>query len=97
MSQSRNIQSVILALEELAGWLDGFRFQQEINEIIDQLKHGSLNEWEYQKIKRRLSPEALFHPKCLGDIYVPDFVGDGTSYAWWNYLSSVAKICQNNI
>ena len=97
MSQSHNIQSVILALEELAGWLDGFGFQQEISEIIDQLKHGPLNELEYQKIKRRLSSDALFHPKCLGDIYVPDFVGDGASYAWWNYLSSIAKICQNNL
>ena len=97
MAQSHDIQSVILALEELAGWLDGFSFQQEINEIIDQLRCGSLNEWECQKIKSRLSSESLFHPKCLGDIYIPDFVGDGTSYAWWNYLSCIAKICQNNL
>ena len=92
-----NPEPVIRALEELSGWLTGFAFQQEIDDIIDRLRRGSLNEWEREKIKRRLSHESLFHPKCLGDIYVPDFVGDGTTYAWWNYLSSIAKICQNNL
>lgn len=92
-----NIGLVIRALEELSGWLAGFAFQQEIDDIIDQLRRGPLNEWERRRIKHRLSCEILFHPKCLGDIYVPDFVGDGTTYAWWNYLSSVAKICQSNL
>ena len=92
-----NIWLVIRALEELSGWLDGFSgFQQEVNEIIDRLRRGPLNKWEHRRIKQRLSHESLFHPKCLGDIYVPDFVGDGTTYAWWNYLSGIAKICQDN-
>ena len=89
---------VIRTVEELSGWLAcAPGFQQEVNEIIDRLRCGPLNKWERKKIKHRLSHESLFHPKCLGDIYVPDFVGDGTSYDWWNYLSSIAKICQNNL
>lgn len=26
-----------------------------------------------------------------------DFIGDGTTYAWWNYLIQVADICQKNL
>ena len=92
-----NTEPVIRALEELSGWLTGFAFQQEIDDIIDRLRRGPLSEWERKKLRQRLSGQVLFHPKCMGDIYVPDFVGDGTSYAWWNYLSGIAKICQNNL
>ena len=88
---------VTRALEELSGWLTGFSFQQEIDDIIDRLRRGPLSEWERGRIKQRLSREVLFHPKCMGDIYVPDFTGDGTTYAWWNYMSELAEICQKNL
>ena len=89
---------VIRALEELAGWLvDIPTFHQRVSDSIDRLRRGPLNEWERGKLKRELSGELLFHPKCLGDVYVPDFVGDGTTCAWWNYLSKVAEICQKNL
>ena len=97
LNELSNTEPVIRALEELSGWLTGFAFQQEIDDIIDRLRRGPLSEWERKKIRQRLSGQVLFHPKCMGDIYVPDFVGDGTSYAWWNYLSGIAKICQNNL
>lgn len=94
----KDISLVIRTLKELSGWLDGFSdFQQRVNKTIDRLESGPLNEFERRKIKRELSHEVLFHPKCLGDIYVPDFPADGTSYPWWNYLSKVAKICQENL
>ena len=41
-----------------------------------------------------LSDKVLFHPKCLGDVVIKDF-GDGI--AWYNYLSEIADICQENL
>ena len=37
------------------------------------------------EVLKEFLTKMLFHPKYLGDIYASDFVGDGSTYAWWNY------------
>lgn len=93
-----NIPAVIEALKELSDWLDGSKSNQErVNRIIGELGKPDISEQQLQALRFELSTKMLFHPKYLGDIYVPDFVGDGSAYAWWNYLAEVAKICQVNL
>ena len=78
--------------------LDGSNSNQErVNKIIGELEKPDISEQQLQALKFELSTKMLFHPKYLGDIYVPDFIGDGSAYAWWNYLEGVAEICQGNL
>lgn len=93
-----NIPMVIQTLKELYVWLDGSRSNQErLYKIINELEASELTEYRLKQLKYELSTKVLFHPKCFGDIYVPDFIGDGTPFAWGNYLAQVAEICQNNL
>lgn len=93
-----NIHIVIQTLQELSGWLEGSKHNQEkIKEIIAELESPDIDELKLQQLKFMLSTKMLFHPKWLGDVYVPNFVGDGTPFAWSNYLSRVADICQENL
>lgn len=88
-----NIEVVITALRELSGWLVGSEMQKRVNEVIDKLQQPDLSELQLRKIKRELSKEVLFHPKCLGDFYVEDFKGK----TWWDYLCSIEEICQRSL
>ncbi|MDE6064991.1 MAG: hypothetical protein K2G20_10490 [Lachnospiraceae bacterium] len=93
-----NIPVVVEALKELSDWLDDSKSNQErVNRIIGELENRNISEQQLQELKFELSTKMLFHPKYLGDIDVPDFVGDGSAYAWWNYLAEVAEICQVNL
>lgn len=93
-----NIPVVIKTLRELSAWLEGSRSNQEkIDKIINELEAFKLTEYRLQQLKFQLSTKMLFHPKYFGDIYVPHFVGDGTTYAWLNYLVQVAEVCQKNL
>ncbi len=93
-----NIPLVIKTLKELSVWLDCSRTNQErLYEIINELEDPELTEFRLKQIKSELSTKMLFHPKCFGDIYVPNFIQDGKSFAWQNYLTQVAEICQNNL
>ena len=92
-----NIPRVVETLKELSNWLDGMECAERVNKIIRELDKPNIDGTELSRIKRQLSTKDLFNVRALGDIYVPDFVGDGTTYAWWNYLGSVAEICQNNL
>ena len=56
-----------------------------------------MSEAERKKLKLLLSREGMFHIHWLGDLYVPDFIGEGTGDPWWNYLDKIAKICQKNL
>lgn len=91
------ISKVVEALRELLQWLERTDFNERVREIIRELEDPDINAFELQKLKKELSTENLFHPKCLGDVYVPGFAGDGTAFAWWNYLNSVAEICRRNL
>ena len=89
---------VIQTLKELSGWLEvspGNR--QKIDEVIARLERGPLREAERERMKRLLSHDGMFHVRWLGDVYVPDFPGEGPGIPWWNYLSKVAEICQKNL
>ena len=93
-----NIPVVIKTLRELSVWLDGSRPNQEkIDNIINELEASELTEYRLQQLKFQLSTKMLFHPKYFGDIYVPCFIGDGTPYAWQNYLAQVAEVCPKNL
>lgn len=93
-----NIPLVIKTLKELSVWLDSARANQErLYEIINELEISELTEFRLQQLKSELSTNMLFHPKCFGDIYVPDFTGDGTPFAWQNYLARIAEVCQKNL
>ena len=93
-----NIPVVITTLRELSTWLDCSKSNQErIDKIINELEASELTEYRLQQLKTQLSAKILFHPKCFADIYVPDFVGDGTPFAWPNYLAQVAEVCQKNL
>ncbi len=92
-----DIPKVIEALRELLQWLEQTNFNERVSEIIHELEDHEINAFKLQQPKKELSTENLFHPKCLGDVYVPGFAGDGTAFAWWNYLNSVAEICQRNL
>lgn len=95
----KDIALVIRTLKEMSGWIsfsEGNR--QRIDAAVERLERWpSLSEAEREKLKLLLSREGMFHVRWLGDIDVPDFPGDGTSYPWWNYLSKVADICQKNL
>ncbi len=93
-----NIPIVIKTLRELSGWLECSKeHQKEIIKIINELEQPDIDETRLKQIKFFLSTKMLFHPKCLGDLYIPTFIGDGTAFAWWNYLSYVADICQKEL
>lgn len=93
-----NIPVVIEALKELSYWLGDSKLNKErVTQIINELENPNISMQQLQKLKFELSTKMLFHPKCLGDICVQDFVGDGSAYAWWNYLEKVAEICQKNL
>ena len=92
-----DIPKVIEALKGLLHWLERTNFNERVSEIIRELEDPEINAFELQQLKKELSTKNLFHPKCLGDVYVPGFAGDGTAFAWWNYLDSVAEICQRNL
>lgn len=89
---------VIRTLKDLSGWLAGSPCdQKKIDDIAARLEGPPLSEEERGKIKHLLSRDMLFHVRWLGDVDVPGFTGDGTAYAWWNYLSKIAEICQKNL
>lgn len=93
-----NIHIVVQTLQELSCWLEGSKQNQEkIEEIIAELANPDIDELKLQQLKFKLSTKMLFHPKWLGEVYVPNFVGDGTPFAWSNYLSRIADICQENL
>ncbi len=94
----KDIGLVIRTLTELSGWLENDPAREGIENIIGRLEHyPALSREELEKIKHMLSREMLFHIRWLGDRVVPGFVGDGTTYAWWNYLLKIAEICQENL
>lgn len=89
---------VIQTLDELSCWLECSKQNQDkIIEIIKELEKTNINEFRLDQLREQLSTKILFHPKCLGDIYVSNFIGDGTICAWQNYLNHVADICQKNL
>ncbi len=92
-----DVSKIIEALNELLRWLEHTNYSERVNGIIQRLEAPDTSAFELQQLKKEISTENLFHPKCLGDVYVPDFIGDGTPFAWWNYLYSVAEICQKNL
>ena len=90
-----NIPLVIKTVKKLSVWLDCSKPNQErLNKIINELENSELTEYRLQQLRFELSSKMLFHPKCLGDIYVPGF---GSNIAWQNYLDRVANICQKNL
>lgn len=92
-----NIPLVVSTLKELSGWIDNSVTKEQLNKIIDELENSELTEFRLNQLRYELSTKWLFHPKWLGDMYIPDFPGDGTHHSWENYLSQVAEICQNNL
>lgn len=93
-----NYDEIITALTELKNWIknyDGFCYQ--IEDIIEQLESPPLTDFQRNKLKHELSGELLFHPKCLGDVYVEGFPGDGTSFPWGNYLERICRLCQERL
>ena len=93
-----NIPIVIQTLQKLSDWLACSKPNQDIiTEIIKELEKPDIDERKLTSIKMQLSTKMLFHPKWLGDIYIPNFIGDGSVCAWCNYLSRIAEICQKNL
>lgn len=93
-----NIPVVIQALQELSVWLECSKANHEaIIKVIEELRNPNIGQVKLEQLKWQLSKKMLFHPKCLGDLYISTFTGDGTAFAWWNYLSQVADICQKNL
>lgn len=86
---------VLSALQELSGWIGPDDTLERAMEQVERYDELSLPELE--KLKRTLSHDGMFHIKWLGDRWVLGFVGDGTAYAWWNYLSKIADICQKDL
>ena len=98
IGEKMSISVVIDTLKELSNWLSGSPINQEkVNEIIRKLERSDITASELKEIKFQLSAKMMFHPKWLGDVYVPGFVGDGTGWAWYHYLDQVAKVCQSNL
>lgn len=63
-----NIPVVIQALRELSVWLECSRENQEVViKVIKELEKPNIGEVELKQLKRQLSKEILFHPKCLGE------------------------------
>ena len=93
-----NIPIVVQMLKELSGWLEDSKPNQEvIHKIINELECSDLSEHRLQQLKFQLSSKMLFHPKWLGDVYIPDFVGDRSTFAWSKYLAQIEDICQENL
>lgn len=90
-----NIPLVVSTLKEVSGWINNS--SEQLNKIIDELENSELTDFRLNQLRYELSTKWLFHPKWLGDMYVPDFIGDGTPVAWGNYMAQVAEICQNNL
>ena len=98
MIEQSNINIVIQSLQELSCWLECSKpNQDEIKKIVIELESSDIDDLKVKQLRMKLSKKILFHPKYLGDVYVPDFVGDGTPCAWVNYLNNVAEICQKNL
>ena len=88
-------EDVIAALKELVGWLEvspGSRTQVEAG--IEHLKRPGLTDFQRRQVRRTLSGEILFHPKWLGNLYLPDFPADGTRRPWHSYPARVRDLCQ---
>lgn len=84
---------VLRTLQELSGWIGP---NEHLERAMEQLEgYDELSPQERESIKRLLSREGMFHIKWLGDLYVPDFTGEGPGNPWWNYLDKIANICQN--
>ena len=88
-------QPVVKALEMLSVLLDepAPTRRKQIDQIIAELKDPSINGFRIGQLKRKLSMDILFHPKCLGEIIVPGLISE----EWGDYLSGLAEICQNNL
>ena len=89
-----NKEVVVAALEELSAYLEYGGHKEEIDGIIEELKGSEMSEMRRRQVKFRLSSKVLFHPKCLGDVYVPKFPDYG---AWMDYLAKIEGICQDNL
>jgi len=90
-----NTELVLRALEEVAGWVGP---GSSLDALMEQVAHyDRLTPQQRSRVKFSLSRDGLFHIRALGDRDVPGFVGDGTAYAWWNYLGKIADICQQNL
>lgn len=86
---------VLRTLQELSGWIGP---NDHLERAMEQLEYyDELSARELESIKRLLSREGMFHIKWLGDLYVPDFAGEGPGNPWWNYLDKIADICQKNL
>lgn len=88
-----NILRVVKALKELSGLLEGSHCRERVDKIIRELEYSDIDELRLQQIKHELSTKILFHPKCLGDVYVQGF----DQNEWWDYLYSIADICQRSL
>ena len=93
----RNIPKVIEALKEVSELLAEGTYREVVDGFIRELENPDIGESELRELKSKLSKDYLFDIKYLGDAYAPNFTGDGTAFAWWNYLYSVAEICQDNL
>lgn len=93
----RNIPKVVEALKEVSDYLVKGSYREIVDGFIRELENPDIDDSELRQLKTKLSKDYLFDKKYLGEAYAPDFVGDGTAFAWWNYLYSVAEICQNNL
>ncbi|MGN0607950.1 MAG: hypothetical protein ACI4J6_01990 [Oscillospiraceae bacterium] len=87
---------LISKLEELCCWLDknSSPYSDDVRKIICELQDEDMNEYRRNRIRHELSGEILFHPKCLGDVYIKDFPKDGTNYPWHNYLYAICSLAQ---
>lgn len=84
------IQTLVCRLRRLAYWLrDSKKAKQLVLDAASELEQGGLTDFRRRQLRHLLSSEMLFHPKWLGDLYIPDFEGD-----WWVYLSELAAFCQ---
>ena len=91
-------EDVIAALEELAGWLEvSPGNQKQVLECVEKLKRPELTDFQRRQVRHLLSGEMLFHPKWLGDLYLPDFPADGTRWPWHNYLARIRDLCQREL
>lgn len=90
-----NIPIVIKALRKLSNWLDDAN-KETITKIIEELENTNISEFRLRQLKYQLSTEMLFHPKYLGDLYIPNFRG-GNNISWHKYLIKVADLCQKNL
>lgn len=93
----RNIPKVIEVLKEVSDFLAEGSYREIVDGVIRELEKPDIGDLEVRQLKAKLSKDYLFNIKYLGEAYAPNFAGDGTSYAWWNYLYSAAEICQNNL